>query len=29
MFKQPWVKAGNIIRRPIDGLLKYHIGLLG
>ena len=23
------LKAGNIIRRPIDGLLKYHIGLLG
>ena len=22
------LKAGNIIRRPIDGLLKYHIGLL-
>jgi len=22
------LKAGSIIRRPIDGLLKYHIGLL-
>ena len=27
-LKEHGLKAGNIIRRPIDGLLKYHIGLL-
>jgi len=27
-LKQHGLKAGNIIRRPIDGLLKYHIKLL-
>ena len=28
VLKQHGLKAGNIIRRPIDGLLKYHIKLL-
>jgi len=28
-LKEHGLKAGNIIRRPIDGLLKYHIRLLG
>jgi len=27
-LKKHGLKAGNIIRRPIDGLLKYHIKLL-
>ena len=28
VLKKHGLKAGNIIKRPIDGLLKYHINLL-
>jgi hypothetical protein len=28
VLKKHGLKAGNIVKRPIDGLLKYHINLL-